>query len=313
MGQLMHDAKVSVVVPVRNAENTIELCLRSLMKQSYAKTEVIVVDNMSTDKTKEKITRYPVILLEEKKINSYAARNTGIREASGEVIAFIDSDCVATSDWIRSLVKYYSDINIGGVGGQILPYINHKPRSIIEKYAISAKCYPTYPYKTEKPIVLNRQRGILLAGVLFTANASYRKSILDELGGFDENLKSGGDIDMSYRVQDIGYKLIWDPQAIVYHIQRSTCKDLIQQYFRYGTCVAPLVSKHFKYKKYVIIEHYFNIVKNILTLVYRLFTLPFYKGDRSLYFITPVLNNLALIALIAGKFYGNLRVKVFIL
>jgi GT2 family glycosyltransferase len=283
------------------------------MRQSFKKKEVIVVDNMSTDRTREKIKKYPVIFLEEKRINSYAARNTGIRAASGELIAFIDSDCVATPTWINSLVKNYSDINVGGVGGQILPYKKCKVRSLVEKYAISARCYPAYPYKTKEPIQLRRKKGILLAGVLFTANASFRKSILEKLGGFDEHLRSGGDIDMSYRVQDLGYKLIWDPQAVVYHIQRSTCKDLIKQYFRYGTCVAPLVRKHFEHKRYVIVEHYFNLVKNILTFAYRLFASPFYKGDKSLYLITPILNNLALIALIMGKFYGNLRIRVFII
>ena len=305
--------RVSVVVPVRNAESTIELCLRSLMKQNFTKLEVIVVDNMSTDNTREKIARYPVTFIEEKRINSYVARNTGIREASGEVVAFFDSDCIATPEWISSLVKNYSDTNVGGAGGQILPYTNYKTRNVVEKYTISARCYPAYPYKTREPMVLQRRKGILLAGVLFTANASYRKPILDKLGGFDEHLKSGGDIDMSYRVQDLGYKITWDPKAIVYHIQRSTCKDLIGQYFRYGTCVAPLVRKHFEDKRYFIVEHYFNIVKNMLTFACRLFKSPFYKGDKYLYLITPILSNLTLIALIMGKFYGNLRVRVFIL
>jgi len=301
-----------VIVPARNAENTIDLCLRSLVKQDFTRMEIIVVDNMSTDRTKEKVTKYPVTLIEERRVNSYVARNAGFRRASGEVVAFLDADCIATPKWVNFLISNYSDNKVGGVGGQIIPYTKHKPRGVVERYTISARCYPAYPYDTREPMVLQRRKGILLAGVLFTANASYRKSVLEQLGGFDETSRSGGDIDMSYRVQDFGCKLVWDPRAIVYHVQRSTTKDLIRQYFRYGTCVAPLVRKHFEDQRYFIVQHYRDIVKNALVFLFRLVLSPFHRNDKALYLTTPVLDNLTLVALIIGKFYGNLRVRVFI-
>jgi glycosyltransferase involved in cell wall biosynthesis len=98
---------VSVVVPVYNGASTIGACLEALLAQTYdpALTEIIVVDNNSTDGTPDLVARYPVALLHERDIQtSYAARNRGVAHAGREIVAMTDADCVPEPDWLAQLI-----------------------------------------------------------------------------------------------------------------------------------------------------------------------------------------------------------------
>ncbi len=103
---------VSVIIPCRNEERYITRCLEALLNQTCGKDryEIIVVDNMSTDRTVEFARGYPqVTLIQEPKPGSYAARNTGVRLSRGRVLAFTDADCVADPDWVERIVEELSD------------------------------------------------------------------------------------------------------------------------------------------------------------------------------------------------------------
>lgn len=98
--------KISVVVPVYNAETYIEDCIRALLSQNYPVDhyEIIMVDNNSKDCSPEIIKRYPDIKYQKTdKKGSYAARNKGILQAKGEIIAFTDADCAPSVDWLRNI------------------------------------------------------------------------------------------------------------------------------------------------------------------------------------------------------------------
>ena len=109
---------VSIVVPVYNAEDFIELCVRSLLNQVYAIEEIIIVDNGSTDQTVDILSKYPVKMVSEEKKGVAHALNTGIKEAKGEIIAITESDCIADRFWVYNLVKHYINNKIGGLGGE---------------------------------------------------------------------------------------------------------------------------------------------------------------------------------------------------
>ena len=110
---------VSVIVPVRNEEHLIAQCLRSLLDQDYPKDrlEVLVVDNDSTDRSREIIRQFPVQYLFEKKKGASAARNAGARAARGDLLAFTDSDCVVPSHWVSRLVSALNEDSVDAVGG----------------------------------------------------------------------------------------------------------------------------------------------------------------------------------------------------
>lgn len=97
---------ISVIVPFYNTEKYIGDCISALLVQSYPaeKFEIIMIDNNSIDLSAEIVKRYPSIrLLSQKKQGAYAARNRGIRQARGEIIAFTDSDCAVAPDWLQKI------------------------------------------------------------------------------------------------------------------------------------------------------------------------------------------------------------------
>ncbi|TEU12514.1 MAG: glycosyltransferase family 2 protein, partial [Anaerolineales bacterium] len=125
---------VSIIVPVYNGSRTIDALLSSLLALDYPadRREILVVDNKSTDDTRERIQRYPVALLEETEIqSSYAARNRGIEAAKGEILAFTDADCVVEPTWLKRLLANQEESRWGGFSGIIEAY---PPTNLIERY-----------------------------------------------------------------------------------------------------------------------------------------------------------------------------------
>src|SRR5215470_11479521 len=106
-GLLSMRPSVSVVVPVRNGERTIEACLTSILRSDYpeALREVVVVDNASTDRTADIVRRYPVKHVHEPVRGRSHARNRGIQSSAGHIVAFTDADCVVAGSWLRELVE----------------------------------------------------------------------------------------------------------------------------------------------------------------------------------------------------------------
>jgi glycosyltransferase involved in cell wall biosynthesis len=216
-----HSWSVSIVVPVLNGARTISACIDALLEQDYDKSlyEIIVVDNGSTDDTRLLVSRYPVTLLREESIRtSYAARNRGAAQARGEIVAFIDSDCVAARDWLRELVAPFRNDRCGAAAGTIG---DATPGTLCEEF--SARIQP----------FARPTRGNLRT--LLTANVAIRREVLETLGGFDAQLPTGGDVDLGWRIQrGLGLELLDAPDAEVRHVHRSTLGAVFAQFRRYG-------------------------------------------------------------------------------
>lgn len=232
---------VSVIVPVYNGERHIENCIKSLLSLNYpsSKIEIIIVDNNSKDSTNRIIRKYPVLSLIEDRIqSSYAARNTGIRRSKGEILAFTDADCIADRDWILKAVECFRDENIGCVAGRIDGY---SPSNYIEEYFIR-RGYLCQDTSTLKHWYLPYAQ---------TANAIYRREVLDSIGIFEENWVSAGDTDLTWRMLlNSRYKIIYCKDALIYHVHRSTVKGMFNQRKTWGNGEVLL------FKKYHV--HYFN-------------------------------------------------------
>ncbi len=217
--------KVSVLVCVYNGGQTIRACIESLLNQDFdpKQYEIVVVENGSTDDTTAIIEEYPVKLFHNTVRGLARARNFGIGKAEGEIIAMIDADCIADPQWLSELVKFYDDPEIGGVGGEIKDFV-HEKRTPEEVFA--AQSQPLKQFHGGDNEYLPR-----LAG----ANFSFRRSVLVELNGFNPQVPTGEDVDMSWRVQIDGKKkLAYAPKAIVFHHHRSTRTGLARQFRQYG-------------------------------------------------------------------------------
>ncbi len=219
---------VSVVVPAYNTESMMELCIKSLLSQTYPKDryEIIIIDNNSTDDTASIIKKYPVIYLSETEIQSpYAARNKGIKHAKGEIIAFTDSDCVADKDWISNAIVAFEDPAVVAVGGPIRGY---QPTNYIELYQEKHRV-------DNQKITLSAERVQQNSAAIATGNAFYRACVLEKVGYFDCTIFGGGDFDLSYRIQDqVDGIFVYVADAVIYHKHAMSLKKLWEQYSRYG-------------------------------------------------------------------------------
>ena len=251
---LMSDTlpSVSVIVPVYNGERNIGNCIQSLLSLNYpsSKIEIIVVDNNSKDATNKIIKGYPIISLMENRIQtSYAARNTGIKKSKGEIVAFTDSDCIADKDWILKAVECFKDKEVGCVAGRIEGY---SPSNYIEEY-LKRHGYLCQDTSTLKHWFLPYAQ---------TANAIYRREVLNEIGSFEERWVSAGDTDLTWRMlRNTRYKLIYCKDSLIHHVHRSTLKGLFNQRKTWGYGELLL---HKKYK-----VHYFNPERSIAKEIYR--------------------------------------------
>jgi len=230
---------VSVIIPTYNRVNYLKNTINSLLNQTNMPYEIIVIDDGSTDGTKEYLEeisqKYKIIkCFYQKNSGPAKARNLGIKKARGNIIAFLDDDEIAHKNWIKVIVETFKKFdNIGGVGG---PYIEERSKNIYEKYLklqfniTNSKNFKKLPY---------------LGG-----NTAFCKKVLQEIGGFDEKLIRGEDVDLSFRIRLKGYKIIYNKDMIIYHFNNcKNCIDLIKKGYNLGYSLIFLNKKYPKYFK----------------------------------------------------------------
>jgi glycosyltransferase involved in cell wall biosynthesis len=224
---------LSVVVPVLNGERTLGSCLTSILRADYPtdRREIIVVDNGSSDGTRDLAGRYPVRALSESRRGPAAARNRGIAAASGEIVAFTDADCVASRGWLRQIARSFVE-GAAGVAGEILPF---PPSTPAERYA--ARIRHLSP---------DRYLGRALFPFAVTANLSFRRELFERIGGFDVDSPRGGEsTDFCTRFsRATGERLHFARAAVVFHRHRQTAWDLFRQHCGYGRGHAYLYIKY---------------------------------------------------------------------
>jgi glycosyltransferase involved in cell wall biosynthesis len=223
---------VSIVIPAYNAGPALKETIEGCLHQDYPedKLEVIVVDDGSSDGTSSVVKKYPVIYIYQENRGPASARNRGWRAAKGEIVFFIDSDCVPEREWVKKLVEEYGPEQVGGVGGS---YDIRNPRSSLARLIHSE--------------ILARHR-IMPRETLFLGsfNVSYRHSVLENVGGFDESFRwaSGEDNDLSYRVTKAGYKLIFRPDVKVGHLHTERLGKYLKEQYRHGYWRVKLYKLH---------------------------------------------------------------------
>jgi cellulose synthase/poly-beta-1,6-N-acetylglucosamine synthase-like glycosyltransferase len=224
---------VSVVVPVLNGGPEFGDLLKSLGHLAWPadRLEILVVDNGSTDDSAARARQAGFRVIEEPRRGASNARNAGVAAARGEIIAFTDADCVVTRGWIEGLVVPFADPAVGGAGGRTETWL---PKTATERHAARTRhldaqvhlAHPTFPFAP-------------------TANAAFRRSVFDRIGGFDPGFPWGEPIDFCKRVvRDAGLTLAFAPRAVVFHRARPTLSGFYRQQAGYGYSLALLCSKY---------------------------------------------------------------------
>ncbi len=224
---------VSVIIPAYNAEATIGNTIKAVLAQDYPrdKMEVIVVDDGSTDRTRDIVSQYPVKLVRlSHNMGPSAARNTGGKKASGEIMAATDADDKVDTGWVRNLVRGYKEPDIGAVvGSSHIEYdTGDWQQRIIAELGICLRGY-------ENVEVLYDRRGHMGRNKSAGSNLSFRKSVFEEVGGYDIALRVGEEQDILWRVEQAGYRVAFEPGAIAYIWPRQQLRGYLRQVCRYST------------------------------------------------------------------------------
>ncbi len=236
---------VSIIIPTYNRAHELERCLRSLFELDYptGNLEILVVDDGSTDATQSIVQ--PMVLeaqalgiemrvvRHEKRQGVAISRNTGAQAAQHALIAYLDSDCVASRGWLSELVPAFQDTRIAAVGGMIRAY---ERGSMLGRYEDSRSSL----------FMGKRAQQVCLEGPLTylpTANLLIRRAIWQQLGGFAP-LTFGEDVDFCRHLLATGARILYLPQGIVYHDYRTTLGAFLRIRVAYASAEAALLQRH---------------------------------------------------------------------
>jgi glycosyltransferase involved in cell wall biosynthesis len=216
---------VSVIIPVLNAERDIRTALTTLLAMDYPREllEVIVVDNGSTDRTREVVQEFPVTLMvEERAGNAYIARNAALPRATGDLVAFTDGDCIIDPQWLRAAVIAMQQEKADMVGGNIL---------FTFPAGLSAACI------FDSLVHLRNDRSIARRGCAVTANLIVKASLFKVVGFLPDEEPVAGDFIWTANAVARGFKIVYAPHAIVHHPARGL-RSLVRKTYSIGRVYA---------------------------------------------------------------------------
>ena len=221
---------ISVVVCSYNGAPTIRDCMEGLQKLDYDNYEVIVIDDGSTDHMAQIVGEYPVRLIRTPNRGLSNARNRGMIEARGEIVAYLDDDAYPDPQWLKYLAHAYQTSNHASIGGPNIPPDDDGP---IATCVANAPGGPVHVLMTDE-----------IAEHIPGCNMTFRKEALEEIGGFDPVFRAAGDdVDVCWRLQQNGKTIGFHPSAVVWHHRRNSLKAYWRQQKGYGKAEALLEAK----------------------------------------------------------------------
>lgn len=234
-------SSVSVVIPVLNASRTLSLLFEALDRLAPAPNEIVFVDNGSSDESLSLLQSFArsradkVRVEQEAKRSAAAARNAGIRAATGDIIAFTDSDCSPDPAWLSHLTAPYREPAVGAVAGRVRGA--RTPDALGVFGAL---------YTLRLPPTGSRHREWTpRSGGFPTANFSVRRALATDLGGFDESaVVSGEDYDFCARLYARDATVVYAPEAEVTHHHRASIGAMMKQAFGFGRGHAFVFRRH---------------------------------------------------------------------
>ncbi len=214
--------KISVIISTKNRTKELKKCLATILRNTFRKFEIILIDQSTNDETKRMVKSLAskhIRYFHTDRSGQTIGINMGIRIAKGDIYVFTDDDYVIPRTWLSTIHKTYVSLpHIDGLSGQVLPYMPAKSNT----YCI---CPALYESKKERlitsvgPTIHSSEDGFGKG-----ANMSFRKAVVDKLGGFKEWLgpgakgaSAGNETEFIYRAVKNKFKLYFLPSLIVYH------------------------------------------------------------------------------------------------
>lgn len=285
--------KVSVIVCTYNAKDELKECLESLENLDYRDKEIIIVNDASSDDTLEFLQQFrnrtklkTIIVTNERNRGVAGSRNAGIQHAAGEIIAFTDADCITDCKWISELVKIYDQEDVAAVGGRILDTRVTSIWNLASKglnHVASSEGYVPYIQGCNMSF-----DGKVLRKYMFNDEIKY---------GYEETLLC------DYLVDD-GYKIYYNPGAVVHHKHRTSLAALLKQKYLRG--VSSIWYRKKKNKLFMFKRH--------LVLLISLLCIPFFVMSKFFLYISLILFLVFLFSLLRDEiiFHHNINKNIII-
>lgn len=283
--------KFSIVIPAYNEEKCIGECLDAILQGSELPEEIIVADGRSKDHTRQiAASRERVKVLDNPKGHAAGGRNVGIKAAKGDVIVFIDADCIPDRDWLREIRKAFEEDDIDGLGTYI------EPAPAANEYEefwgkLSLQILMSYGhepyYVTEK--TLNQ--------AFITASCAYKKKLLCKIKGFNNFFANNAeDIDICWRALDAGARLKYVPTAKISAHSPQDLSGIKRKSFRNGVSSSKLQKVYSDSK--------INFDKNLYKALFQNIK-GILKGEKyaGLFLVELIWH-------LAGKYYGSFKYGV---
>ena len=229
---------VDVVIAARNESTFLARALDALRRQTYDpnRLAIYVVDSNSTDATAEIALGAGVTVLRESKPGAAAARNRGIRQGQGELIAFLDAHCLPNPEWVATMVYRFSDWRLGGCQGRI---DNRSTDARVQAYLASSGAFANE--RVIEDTVSGKRN---LYPWILSGNSMFRRSAVEGAGLFEEALQACEDVDLAWRIFLLGYQLGYEPQAEVVHYDLNTWHRFVRKGAVYGAGAASLAQAY---------------------------------------------------------------------
>ena len=277
---------ITVIIPCRNEEKFIAQCLDSMINQDFKDVEILVVDGMSEDNTKNIIQKYSIkfpfikLLSNPKKITP-CAMNIGIKNAKGNIIMKIDAHAIYPKDFISKSVNYLKNYKIDGVGGmvELVPLTNTLFAKPIV-FALSNKFGSASSFKTgiKKPILADT-----------VAFGCFKKEVFEKVGFYDENMERSQDIEFNLRLKRAGGKILLAPDIICYYYPKSKLGDFFWHNIKDGiwaTYPLKYTKTSLAFRHYIPLFFVSGLIGTLLLGVFLPISLSLFLFIISLYFLT---------------------------
>jgi len=241
------NVRFSIIIPVSDADTYLEQSIDHCLNLNYPDYEIILLP----DKPIPEPSSFRVIPT----VNPSPSvkRNVGIQNAQGEICAFIDADAYPTQDWLEKADQHFNDPQVAAVGG---PNLTPDEDTEMQKAAGFILAFPLGggTPKRFSPAPLHE------CDELQSVNMLIRKSVLEEIGGFDSGLWPGEDAKLSYQIKKMKMKMIYSPEIIVYHHRRPLFRQFLKQLWNYG------ITKPLAIKRHMSFRHLFYVIPTLFLL-----------------------------------------------
>ena len=213
--------KVSIIIPVKKINHYIHESIPYLLNLDYKDYEIIILPD-----EKEELDK--VRIIPTGNIGPAEKRDIGAKHAKGSILCFLDDDSYPRKDWLKKMVRHFSNKNIAAVGGPAITPSNDNKKQKASGLVLSSFLGGggmTYRYVPGKLRYVDDYPSV---------NLSVRKDVFDKINGFDTHYWPGEDTKLCLDIVNLGYKIIYDPDVLVYHHRRELFLPHLKQVVRYS-------------------------------------------------------------------------------